>query len=494
MLNDQLPSSRVSCRRSSPFPARQISRWGLAEDAQAWTPFAIREVERSENSFAAIAKLARRVGRRVGDRAARDPERFAAGIQARWRWASTSSHCRIRLPAHRATRALLWTAIATVLLIACGNITNLLLVRGSARGPELAVRSALGASRATLIRHSLVDSLTLAAIGGTSGLLVALWVLPLILRFAPANLPRLDEVVVNGRALAFAAVVTIGTGVLVGLLPARRAAQTNLIDRLKQSARAGSGGRRDRSIRSLTIVAQAALTVACLGAAGLIVRSLENVLEVDRGFQSERILAVDVSLSPGRYATRDARAAFAREVLGRLQAVPGATAAGFVSKPPLSGISMNTVVVVEGTEETPIPLVERPMGDVRSADAGYFRTLGIPLLEGSLFDERDVKRPVAVISSAMARRAWPGQNAIGKRFRLTYQPARLVEVVGVVGDVRNMGLETTPTLAVYLLLQVFLNGSSFVVRWRVIRRRPVRRSEPQSQMSTVTCRFRPSEH
>jgi putative ABC transport system permease protein len=271
--------------------------------------------------------------------------------------------------------------------------------------------------------------------------------------------------VVNGRALGFAALVTIGTGVLVGLLPARRAAQTNLVDSLKQAGRPGSSGRRDVSVRSLTVVVQAALTVACLGASGLIVRSLANVLEVERGFQSERILAVDVSLSPGRYATGDSRAAFAREALGRLQAVPGLTAAGFVSKPPLSGISVNSVFVVEGTEEAPIPFVERPQADVRSADTGYFRTLGIPLVEGSLFDERDAKRAMAVISSAMARRAWPGESAIGKRFRLTFQPARLLEVIGVVGDVRNMGLESNPTLAVYLpYWQVSLSGSSFVAR------------------------------
>ena len=303
---------------------------------QLWMPFAIREVERGENSFAAIARL--KPGVSV-DAAAAElsaiQKRIAADIPNPPQLGADVVPLQDQITgASRDTLTLLWAAIATVLLIACGNITNLLLVRGNARGHELAVRSALGASRGMLVRHSLIDSLTLAAIGGTAGLLVALWVLPLILRFAPASLPRLDEVVVNGRALAFAAVVTMGTGILVGLLPARCAAQENLIDGLKRAARAASGGRRDWSVRSLTVVAQAALTVACLGAAGLIVRSLDNVLAVERGFQSERILAVDVSLSPGRYRARDARAAFAREALGRLQGVPGVTSVGFVNKPP----------------------------------------------------------------------------------------------------------------------------------------------------------------
>jgi len=468
-LNDERYEVAGVLPRRFLFPRlEQIFTMGIAGGRpQLWMPFAVRDIERAENSFAAIARL--RPGVPV-DAAAQElaaiQRRIAAGIPNPPQLGADVVPLQEQITgASRETLLLLWAAIGTVLLIACGNITNLLLVRGTARGSELAIRSALGASRIALLRHSLVDSLVLAVIGGAGGLLVALWVLPLIIRAAPAGIPRLDEVVVDRRALGFAALVTIGTGLIVGFLPALRAARTNLIDSLKQATRTRSASRRDRAVRSFTVGVQAALTVACLGSAGLLVRSLGNVLNVERGFQSQRIVAVDLSLSPGRFRTRDARAAFTREALERLQALPGVTSVGFVNKPPLSGVSMNTVVAVEGTEDAQIPLVERPQGDVRSVDAGYFRTLGIPLVEGELFDTRDAGRPVAVVSSAMARRAWPGQSAIGKRFRLSSQPARLIEVVGVVGDVRNMGLETSPSLAVYLpYWQVFLNSSAIVLR------------------------------
>jgi putative ABC transport system permease protein len=293
--------------------------------------------------------------------------------------------------------------------------------------------------------------------------LLAIWLLPLLLRFAPVDVPRLDEVSINLRAVFFALMVTAVTGIVVGLLPARRAARTDLIEGL-QLTRSGTQGRRDRAARSLLVVLQTALTVACLGAAGLVIQSLLNVLRIDPGFTSDRVLTVDVSLSPGRYGSLDARAEFARQALQRLEAVPGVTSVGIVNKPPLTGISMNSVLVLEGTEQAAIPFVERPQGDVRSVDTGYFRTLSIPLVRGRLFQEVET-RPVAVVSVATANRAWPGQDPIGKRFRLTARPRTLVEVIGVVGDVHNMGLEVTASSSVYLpYSQIVLNGPSFVVR------------------------------
>jgi predicted permease len=214
----------------------------------------------------------------------------------------------------------------------------------------------------------------------------------------------------------------------------------------------------------MMVILQTALTVACLGSAGLIIQSLLNVLRVEPGFRPEQILTVDVSLSPGRYGSLDARAAFARKGLQRLQAIPGVTSVGFVNKPPLSGISMNSVLVLEGTERAAVPMVERPQGDIRSVDAGYFRTFGIPLLRGQLFQETET-RPVAVVSAATANRAWPGENPIGKRFRLSARPRTVVEVIGVVGDVRNMGFETSPSPSVYLPYWQFVpNDTSFAVR------------------------------
>ena len=432
---------------------------------QLWMPFAIDDAERGENSFAAVAKLRRGVSaeqaraevsiiQREFARQIPNPPQLGADVIPLQEQITGGSH---------ETLALLWAAIAAVLVIACGNIANLLLARAAARGPELAIRGALGASRRSLIRHSLVDSMTLAAIGGAAGVLVALWSLPMLLRWAPSSVPRLDEVAIDGRALVFTAVIVTGTGLLVGLVPARRPAGTNLIESLRLSARGGSGSRRDRAFRGVMVSMQSALTVVCLGAACLVIQSLLNVLRVEPGFNSDRILTVDVSLSPGRYPDRDARAAFARAALQKIEGIAGVTTAGFVNKLPLSGVSMNSVVVIEGTEQAPIPIVERPQADVRSVDAGYFRTMGIPVLDGGLFHETEVTRPVAVVSASMAKRAWPEESPIGKRFRLSAQPNRLVEVVGVVGDVRNMGFETDPSRAVYMPVLASLP------QWRVVR-------------------------
>jgi putative ABC transport system permease protein len=360
--------------------------------------------------------------------------------------------------------ALLWAAITAVLAIACINIANLLLARSSRRGSELAIRAALGASQRALLRHSLVDTMTLAVAGGIGGVLIARWLLPVLVRLAPASVPRLDEVVVDQRALLFAAMVTMTTGLVVGLLPARRAAATDLIDSLR-ATRSSTLSRTDRAVRGLMITMQIALTLACLSAAGLVIQSLRNVLRVDPGFKPDQVLAVDVSLSPGRYHDRDARARFAREALERIKAAPGVISAGFVNRLPFDGISMNSVLVLEGTEQAAVSMMDRPLGDIRSVDAGYFEALGVPLLKGQLFQDTTIDRPVAVVSASTANRAWPGENPIGKRFRLSAQPGRLIEVMGTVGDVRNMGFETGPSLTVYLpYWQAFVNGISFAVR------------------------------
>ena len=379
---------------------------------QLWTPFAISDADRGENSFAALAKLKRGV---TPDQARAElttiGRAFAQRIQTRpASLARRSSRYRTRSPVRRATRSGCWAAVATVLLIACGNIANLLLVRAAERRRELSIRGALGASRRALLRHSLVDSLTLAAIGGAAGVLVASASLPFLLQFAPASVPRLDEVAIDTRSLLFAMVLSTATGLVVGLLPAHRAAGTNPVESLRASAAGLTATRRDRAVGGLTVSVQAALTVACLGAAGFVLQSLMNVLRVEPGFTSDPILTVDVSLSPRRYPNNDARAAFAREALGQIVRLPGVTAAGVVSKLPLTGVGMNSVVAVEGTEDAAIPYVERPLGNIRAVDAGYLNTLGIPLLDGELFRETEINRRVAVVSAAMA--SAPGQGRI----------------------------------------------------------------------------------
>jgi putative ABC transport system permease protein len=434
---------------------------------QIWLPFAITDADRSENSFAMVAKLKESV----------------SAAQARDELSAITRNILQRIPnppqidvdviplqqqitgASRDVLTLLWAAIAAVLVIACANIANLMLSRSAARGHELAIRGALGASRRTLLRHCLLDSMTLAVLGGVGGVVLAIAMLPLLLQLAPPSVPRLDEVTVDARAILFAAIVTIATGLVVGLFPARRAARTDLIESLRVTPRTAGLNRREGDFRRILVAVQIGVTLACLSAAGLVIQSLRNVLRVDPGFTTEGILTVDVSLSPGRYSSRETRAAFVRQALERIEGVPGVVSAGFVNRLPFSGISVSTGLVPEGTERAAIPMIERPQADVRSVDAGYFRTFGIPVLRGELFQEKDANRPVAVLSAAMASRAWPGESAIGKRFRLFAQPNRLVEVIGVVGDVRNMGFEAGRSTTVYLpYWQGFLNTTSFAAR------------------------------
>jgi putative ABC transport system permease protein len=435
---------------------------------QLWLPFAITDAERGENSFAAMAQLKHGVSAtQARAEAAFILKQLAQGIPH----APTNIDVEI-VPlrqqiagASRDVLALVWAAIIGVLMIACVNIANLLLSRSAVRSHELAIRSALGASRWTLFRHAWLDSMTLAVLGGIGGVVLAASLLPVLVRLAPLSVPRLDEVALDPRAVVFAALLTLVTGLVVGLLPARRAARTDVIERLRMAGRTATMSRGGRDVRRVMVAIQIALTVACLAATGLVVESLRNVFRVNPGFSAEGILTIDVSLSPGRYSTRARRAEFVRDVLDRLEAVPGVTSVGFVNRLPFSGTSVNLTLAAEGTEQEIIPFTERPQADIRSVNAEYFRTFGIPLLRGALFRATDTNRAVAVVSAAMANRAWPGEDAVGKRFRLSAQPGRLVEVVGVVGDVRNMGFETSRSTTVYLpYWQGFLNASSFAVR------------------------------
>jgi putative ABC transport system permease protein len=455
---------------------------GIAGDRpQLWTPFAITDADRGENSFAALGRL--KPGVTVAQAGAE-----ITGIQQRFAQTITNGPALgadvVPLQQQIAgttaeTLTLLWSAVAIVLLIACGNIANLLLVRAAAQRTDLAIRGALGASGWDLLRHALIDSLVVAALGGAAGLLLAWWSLPLILRSAPATIPRLDEVGLDGRALVFAIALVTIAGLLMGILPGRRAIRTTLSDALRTAGRGATSNRRDRTIRNAMVGAQVGLTVVCLASTGLVVQSLLNVLRVDRGFERDRVIKIDMSLSPGRYPTGDTRIAFTRRTLTAVQNLPGVTAAGFTNKAPLSGISMNSVVVLEGTEEAAIPMPERPQADVRSVDPGYFTTLGIPLLAGRVFNAANPELPVAVVSRALANRAWPGQDPVGKRFRLTAQPNRLLQVIGVAADVHNLGLESPRSATVYLpYWQVLLGGTSFVVRTT---------NDPAAMTRTVTA-------
>jgi putative ABC transport system permease protein len=337
-------------------------------------------------------------------------------------------------------------AVATILLIACGNMINLLLARLSARRRELAIRAAIGASRARVVRQVLVEAVLIATAGGVCGVAIAYGAVQAIASIAPADVPRLDEVQMNLRLLVFAFAVSAVAGLLVGVLPALRFSGLGAAEAFTGGHRT-TEGRTGGRFRSILIALEVALSAACMIIGGLLLHSFANLMTVDRGFAVDRIVTTDVTLPGTRYPTIDARAGFIRRANERLRTIPAAESIGLSNALLLVGPGITTVVSVEGTT---VPGFQRPIANVRMVNPDYFPTFGIRVRSGRLFEERDGDRRVGVISISTAERAWPGQNPIGQRFRFGNPMAPLIEVVGVVPDLRDVSLDRAPTPIVYV--------------------------------------------
>jgi len=390
---------------------------------------------------------------------------------------------------------LILSAIGAVLLIACVNITNLLLSRISARRREFGIRSAIGASSGRIRRQMLVESLMLSVLGGICGVVIANGALRLILAAAPADVPRLDEVGLNTHVLFFALIISILTGVFIGVLPAWRFAKVNLQEALTSASRSTTSGRHSGRIRSMLVSVEAGLTTVCLIAAGLLLHSFLRLLDVDRGFAVDHIVTVNANLGVGsatRYSNDEKKTAFMRAVMERVEALPGVKSVAATDKLPLTGEGNNSAMAVEGQD---LPLFERPIAAVRNVTPNYFSILGISLKRGRIFTEGDRGRNVAIVSAALAERAWPGLDSIGKRFRTGRDPSTpFTEVIGVVSDVRGIGLDKDPSLNLYgPYWGGFFNNASFVVQTSASRSPFHRRSGKQSTMSIRMLHCRPSE-
>jgi len=341
---------------------------------------------------------------------------------------------------------LLLCAVGTVLLIGCVNIANLLLGRSTSRKRELAIRSAMGANVRQLLQQMLAESFLLAGIGGALGVLIAYVGLRLILAHAPVDLPRLDEIHLNGRVLLFTTAISTVAGLLCGLLPAWRFARTEPIVVMKSGTRS-TEGRATGRLRSLLIGVEVGLSTLCLLAAGLLLRSFVNVFEVDKGFAAERVVTVNLNLPDTRYPDQPERVRFMRSLLDSVRVLPGVVSAGVSNMLPLSGEGANNLLTLEGST---VPIMERPLADIRGVNPEYFRTMDIPLRQGRIFADADGERKLALISTLTADRLWPGQNPVGKRFKIGDPDGPFVEVSGIVGDVRSVGLDKSPSMTVYV--------------------------------------------
>ena len=341
----------------------------------------------------------------------------------------------------------LLAAVAFVLLIACVNVANLLLVRVAGRQRELAVRAALGAGRARIMRQLLTESLLLALLGGAAGSLLAKLGMNLLLAFAPQDLPRMSDVSLDGRALGFTTAITLLTGVIFGLLPALRASRPNLHETLKEAARGSTEGGRRQLVRSTLVVLEVASALVLLVGAGLLGKSFWQLLRVDPGFNPDHALTLSVALPRTKYPEASQQAAFFRQLLEKVSALPGIQAAGVSNAMPL----VNAFVLpfeIEG--RPPLPPDAGQQTNFYAISPSYLKAMGIPLRRGRYFTERDTQDapPVVIINETMAQRMFPNEDPIGKRLSFGRIPDKY-EIVGVVGDVKQDGLDKATPLQAY---------------------------------------------
>jgi putative ABC transport system permease protein len=357
----------------------------------------------------------------------------------------------------------LFAAVGFVLVIACANVANLMMIRATRRERELAVRTALGASRVRLARQLLVESVALALAGGALGALAAAWATRALVAMIPETVAvhNVTAVVVDRTVLLFTLGIAVATGVLFGIVPAARAGRIALHDTLKDGGRGTSSGR--SRTRAALVVAEVALSIVLLVGAGLLIRSFDRLLHVDPGFDEERVLTMRLSTS-GRFETAQESAAFLERALERIDALPDVRQAGSIHFLPLTGL-LSSTGFWRDDRARPRPGEESVTQTFVIAQE-YFAAMGIPLLAGRTFDarDRDGAPLVTIVNQEIANRFFPGENPIGKRLHIQWgRPDAAYEIVGVVGSIRHLGLEKAPEPALFLASLQEPNGSHNLV-------------------------------
>jgi len=358
-------------------------------------------------------------------------------------------------------------AVACVLLIACANVANLLLARAMTRHKEMALRSALGASRLRVIRQLLTESVLLSFAGGVLGVALAIWWSELLIALGKKDIPRAIQVGVDWRVLVFTLAVTVLTGFVFGLVPALHLSKTDLTESLKEGRGAGGAARKNR-VRGVLVVAELALAVVLLVGAGLLIQSFWRLQHVNSGLQAENVLTFNVSLPEVRYSS-EKQARFYRDLTNRVRSLPGVQSASAALPLPLSGDRFVISFQIDGR---PVAPKDEPSADLFMTEPDYFRTMGIPVLKGRDFSERDDHNstPVAIVSDAFARQFFPGENPIGKRIEpgistWENEDSTMREIIGVVADIHNRALNTDPKPVYYLpQSQVPFNELAMVVK------------------------------
>ncbi|HEU4713071.1 MAG TPA: ABC transporter permease [Pyrinomonadaceae bacterium] len=362
----------------------------------------------------------------------------------------------------RTTLFILFGAVGFVLLIACTNVANLLLVRAASRQREIALRTAVGASRGRIVRLLITESLLLALMGGGLGALVAVWGIDLLVTLSTGSIPVTADVKIDTTVLAFTLVTSLITGLLFGLVPALRTMNVNLTDALKDGGRTSSEGALRNRTRSLLVVFESAVAVVLLVGAGLLVRSLIALQNTNPGFEANGVLTMRVDLPRAKYDSREKAAGFFKDLETRVGGLPGVETVGMITELPLSGQANDAPFTVEG-RATANP-AQKFGADFRRVNQNYFHSLRIPLLRGRDFTEQEVRQSenVIVVSQQLVDTVFPNEEPLGKRL-MTVMDDKPYEIIGVVGDIRHRSLEFAPYAAMYMPTREH-GGTNVVIR------------------------------
>ena len=434
------------------FPDRQ---------AELWVPIAFTQQEaanRGRHYLEVVARLKRGV---TLEQARAEMSTIAARLQQQYPEQNTDLGASV-VPLHeqlvgdiRPALLVLLGAVGFVLLVACANVANLLLARAAGRQKEIALRTALGASRLRLVRQFLTESVLLAALGGAVGLLLSVWGVTLLKSFIPENISQVKAIAVDARVLGFTVLVTLLTGLVFGLAPALQASRFNLNETLKEGGRDAAAARGGNRVRGLLVVAEVAVSLVLLVGAGLLINSFLRLRSVDPGFRTDNLLTMSVVLPQQKYPDHARRTAFYTDMIRRVEALPGVRSAAVTNWIPLVMQGDSIGVTIEGQPD-PVPGQGKlPVLMTRVVSPHYFGTMGIPVLRGRGFEEgrdREDSPCVVVIGEAVARRYWPDEDPLTKRIvpGRPQTPEDWCQVVGVVKDVRQTDLSAEPKPQMYL--------------------------------------------
>jgi putative ABC transport system permease protein len=431
-----------------PLQSDEIELWAPLSHSSGFT-------NRMGHYLSVLARL--RPGGTI-QQARAEMETIASRLQQQYPVSNTGLSVRL-VPLHeqvigdfKSSLFLLLAAVGFVLLIACANVAHMLLARAASRQKEIAIRSALGSRRARLVRQLLTESLLLSLVGGMLGLLIAIWGIDLLVALSPPDLPRVNEVTIDGRALGFTLAVSVLTGLAFGLIPALQASRPNLNEMLKDGSRSATGGPGGKRARGLLVISEIALSLVLLVGAGLLIRSFLRLQSVNPGFLSRNVLTMQLDMTGEKAKSGNQVIAFHNQLLDRIKALPGVTSASTRSHVPITNSWANLSFAIEGR---PVDEANRPIGYYNAVSPDYFKTMQIPLKRGREFNERDVRgvQNVVIINETMAQRYFPDEDPIGRRITqddIDFAPDSWVTIVGIVGDTKPRSLDGEPAAEYYM--------------------------------------------